>query len=119
MNSQSAVTALAALAQSSRLAVFRHLVQRGHAGASPGEISGQLEIPGATLSFHLKALQHAGLIASEKSGRTICYRANFLAMQGLLDYLTENCCAGDAAACAPRCAPVLLPTAARKPSPLR
>lgn len=105
MNTEAAVTALAALAQSSRLAVFRYLIQRGPAGATPGEISQQLGIPAATLSFHLKALQHAGLIGAKKSGRSICYRADFAAMQGLLDYLTENCCGGDAAVCVLSCAP--------------
>ena len=101
MNHQTAVTALSALAQASRLAVYRHLVQCGPTGASPGEISGQLNIPGATLSFHLKSLQHAGLIDAKKTGRTICYRTDFAAMNALLGFLTENCCAGDPAACMP------------------
>ena len=119
MNTESVVTALAALAQSSRLLVFRHLVVQGRTGASPGEISEQLGIPGATLSFHLKALQHAGLISAEKSGRSICYRANFTTMQALLDYLTLNCCAADLSACAPGCAPVAMPAKPRKPATSR
>lgn len=101
MNSESVVTALAALAQASRLSVFRHLVECGQGGAQPGELSDGLDIPGATLSFHLKTLQHAGLVQAERRGRAIHYRADFATMQALLDYLGKNCCARDALACAP------------------
>lgn len=101
MDIKIAVPALAALAQSSRLAVFRWLVELGPEGACPGDIADKLEIPAATLSFHLKTLQHAGLIGADKSGRFIRYRANFAVMQSLVDFLTANCCGGDPGKCAP------------------
>lgn len=101
MDAKAAVPALAALAQASRLAVFRWLVERGPEGACPGEIGEKLDIPAATLSFHLKALQHAGLIDADRSGRFIRYRANFDAMQALVEFLSQNCCGGDPSKCAP------------------
>jgi len=101
MDTQTAVPALAALAQTSRLAIFRWLVELGPEGACPGDIAEKLDIPPATLSFHLKALLHAGLIQADKSGRFIHYRADFKAMQALLDFLSQNCCGGDLAKCAP------------------
>lgn len=101
MKPETAVTSLAALAQKSRLAIFRQLVQLGPAGATPGGLILQLGMSASTLSFHLKALTQAGLIDADQLGRSIVYHANFVAMQDLLDYLTENCCAGDAAQCAP------------------
>lgn len=101
MKLESAVVCLAALAQKSRLAVFRHLVQLGPSGSTPGDLIVELGMSASTLSFHLKALAQAGLIDSDQSGRSITYRANFAAMQGLVDYLTENCCGGDPASCAP------------------
>ena len=104
MEINTAVLRLAALAQASRLAVFRHLVQLGPQGACPGDIAEHLGMSASTLSFHLKALAHAGLIAAEQHGRSITYRADFEAMQGLVDYLTENCCGGDASLCATECA---------------
>lgn len=102
MEADAAVVALAALAQHSRLAVFRALVERGPVGGHPGELAAALSLAPATLSFHLKALVHAGLVEAEPMGRHIRYRANFGAMQALLGYLTRNCCGGDASACAPR-----------------
>ena len=101
MDSSDAVTALSALAQASRLAVFRHLVEVGHQGAHPSDIAHRLEVPANTLSFHLKALAHAGLIQAEQQGRFIRYRANFGAMQALVGFLTDNCCGGDPGKCAP------------------
>ena len=101
MNSETAIPALTALAQPSRLAVFRWLVELGPEGACPGEIAEKLAIPAATLSFHLKALQSAGLIESGKSGRFIRYRANFEAMRALVDFLSKDCCGGDPSKCAP------------------
>lgn len=106
MKTEAVVTGLAALAQKSRLAVFRHLVQLGPEGACPGDIAAHLDMSASTLSFHLKALAHARLIQPEQIGRSITYRADFEAMQGLVDYLTENCCGGDASLCAPRCGPL-------------
>lgn len=108
MDNKSAVAALAALAQASRLAVFQTLVGLGPEGANPSELAQQLDIPANTLSFHLKTLSQAELITSEQTGRFIRYRANFEQMQGLVDFLTRNCCGGDMSKCAPAsasCAP--------------
>ena len=96
-----AVEALAALAQESRLSIFRLLVQTGKEGVSAGVLAETLGIPPATLSFHLKTLTHARLIKSRTVGRFVIYRANFTEMDNLIAYLTEHCCAGDAAQCAP------------------
>ena len=96
-----AVEALAALAQESRLAIFRLLVQTGKEGVAAGVMGEKLGIPPATLSFHLKTLTHAKLIKSRVDGRFVIYSANFAEMDKLIAYLTENCCAGDAAQCAP------------------
>jgi ArsR family transcriptional regulator, arsenate/arsenite/antimonite-responsive transcriptional repressor len=103
MNQRDSVTALAALAQESRLAVFRLLVQRGPDGYSAGEISEQLAIPGPTLSFHLKELATAGLVAARRDGRFIYYSPSFERMRELVGFLTDNCCSL-AARCAPECA---------------
>lgn len=97
-----AVEALAALAQESRLAVFRLLVQAGHDGMAAGALGEKLGIPPATLSFHLKTLSHAKLVRSRNEGRFVIYSASYPEMDKLVQYLTENCCAGDAAQCAPR-----------------
>lgn len=105
MQTQQALGALAALAQKTRLAIFRHLVELGPEGACPGDIAAAVGVPAATLSFHLKTLQQAGLIDAEQHGRSITYRANFAAMQGLIGYLGDNCCGGDASRCAPAVQP--------------
>lgn len=89
-----AVSRLAALAQDSRLAIFRLLVQRGPEGLPAGEIANRLKLPAATLSFHLKELSNAGLLKARQEGRFIYYAPDFKAMNALLAYLTENCCAG-------------------------
>ena len=99
MNARAAVTALAALAQESRLAIFRLLVEAGPTGLSVGEIGASLRVAPATLSFHLKELSHAGLAAARQEGRYIYYSASYEAMNRLLAYLTENCCARDGADC--------------------
>lgn len=96
MNSTTAVTRLASLAQDSRLAVFRLLVQRGPEGLAAGEIAARLKVPPATMSFHLKELSHAGLLKSRQEGRFIYYSPDFKAMNALIAYLTENCCAESA-----------------------
>lgn len=95
MKINSAVKALAALAQETRLSIFRILVQNGEAGLSAGQIAKALSIPNATLSFHLKELTNAGLITARQESRFIYYAANFPAMNELLGFLTENCCAGN------------------------
>ena len=99
MESKNVITALAALAQESRLAIFRLLVQAGPQGMSVGRIGEKLiqvdaTTAPATLSFHLKELSHAGLIESRQEGRFIFYSANYMAMNALMAFLTENCCAG-------------------------
>lgn len=96
METKDAVIALAALAHHSRLEIFRQLVQAGPEGIVAGELAIRLGIPANTLSFHLKTLHHAGLVASRQSGRFVHYSANYAHMAGLLGYLTENCCAGSA-----------------------
>lgn len=108
MNSDTAVQALSALAQRHRLAVFRLLVRQGKVGACPGDIGEELGLSPATLSFHLRTLSQAGLVTAEPQGRSILYRADFAAMNALLGFLGENCCAADGDSCAvegPACAP--------------
>lgn len=105
MKTEAALTALAALSQRTRLEVFRHLVEVGPEGAAVGAIADALKVAAPTLSFHLKELSHAGLVTSRQEGRFIRCTANFAAMNGLVDYLTENCCRGQPALCAPSCAP--------------
>lgn len=100
MEVRSALAALAALAQESRLNVFRLLVQTGADGLQPGQISERLGLPPATLSFHLNQLRHAGLVTVRREGRALIYVAEYGAMNALLAYLTENCCQGDISACA-------------------
>ena len=116
MNLDNAVTALAALAQPTRLALFRLLVERGPGAVPAGEIAEALGVPATTLSFHLKTLTQAGLIAMAAEGRFVRYRAQFPAMLELVAYLTENCCQGDLAACQPQSLPEL-PTPSLSPTP--
>lgn len=99
MNSEHVVVALSALAQETRLAVFRLLVEAGPGGQSVGRIGQALGLPSATLSFHLKELKHAALVSVRRDGRSLVYSANFAAMNELLDYLTRNCCGGDPGEC--------------------
>jgi len=94
MEKQDVLGALAALAQETRLDVYRLLVRAGALGAAPGEIGEELGIPAATLSFHLKELRNARLVLSEREGRVLRYRPDFGAMREVLAYLTENCCQG-------------------------
>lgn len=106
MKASDAVAALAALAQDTRLAVYRLLVEQGAVGMAAGEIAERIGIAPAALSFHLKELSHAKLVKSRQDGRYVFYSADFVAMNRLLAFLTENCCAADggrcvAAACAP------------------
>lgn len=94
MENKNAVRALAALAQESRLAIFRALVEQGPDGLPAGIIGEQLGLANATLSFHLKELSNAGLITSRAEGRYIFYSVDFTVMNALLGFLTENCCKG-------------------------
>ncbi|MDP1926762.1 MAG: metalloregulator ArsR/SmtB family transcription factor [Thiobacillus sp.] len=104
METKDAVVALSALAQASRLAVFRTLVQAGPAGLPAGKVSELTGIPPSSLSFHLKELSHAGLAVARQDGRFVIYTAQFEAMNDLVVYLTENCCGGNP--CTPVCSPV-------------
>jgi ArsR family transcriptional regulator, arsenate/arsenite/antimonite-responsive transcriptional repressor len=99
MEKADAIAALAALAQESRLDVFRLLVQAGADGLPAGQIAARLNLPSATLSFHLNHLKHAGLVAFRREGRSLIYAAEYTAMNNLLAYLTENCCQGEMAGC--------------------
>ncbi|WP_174821672.1 ArsR/SmtB family transcription factor [Duganella rivi] len=94
MNTKQTLAALSALAQDSRLAVFRLLVQTGPDGLAASKIGEKLDIAPSSLSFHLKELSHAGLIASRQDGRFVIYSADIAAMNGLIGFLTENCCGG-------------------------
>ena len=94
MKAASAIEALSALAQEHRLTVFRQLVQAGDKGMAAGAIAAALGLPNSSLSFHLAQLRNAGLILQERQHRSLIYRANYPAMNALLGYLTENCCAG-------------------------
>ena len=110
MDTKTVLAALAALAQESRLGAFRLLVQTGPQGLAASKIAEQLGIAPSSLSFHLKELAHAGLVVARQDGRFVIYSANFDTMNGLLAFLTENCCGGvpcapAAAACMPQVAP--------------
>lgn len=95
METDNALEALSALAHAIRLAVFRLLVQAGPEGLPAGRIAERMEMPASSLSFHLKELHRAGLLASRQEGRSIIYMARFETMNALLGYLTENCCGGN------------------------
>jgi len=104
METESVIAALAALAQETRLAVFRLLVQAGPEGMAATRISEQVGIVPSSLSFHLKEMLHADLVTSRQESRFVIYSANFNIINGLVGFLTENCCAGSP------CAPVRGPT---------
>lgn len=110
-----AVGALAALAQETRLAIYRLLVEAGPNGLAAGTIAERLDVAPSSLSFHLAQLTHAGLIHQRRMSRSLIYAADFAAMNGLVTYLTENCCGGEA--CVPACQPAkTLATRSRKKS---
>ncbi len=94
METKNAVSALAALAQESRLAIFQLLVQSGPDGLAAGKISEATAVPPSSLSFHMKELVHAGLVSSQQDGRFVIYSADYPAMNALLAFLTHNCCGG-------------------------
>jgi ArsR family transcriptional regulator, arsenate/arsenite/antimonite-responsive transcriptional repressor / arsenate reductase (thioredoxin) len=96
MTKSNIVAALAALAQETRLDIFRLLVERGPEGMPAGEIGDRLKLPSPTLSFHLNQLRHSGLVTSRRQSRLIIYGAKFRTMNCVIEYLTENCCAGQA-----------------------
>jgi ArsR family transcriptional regulator len=101
MEMDSALGTLAALAQASRLEIFRTLVPAGPEGMAAGEIAARLGMPGPTLSFHLAQLKAAGLVAVRREGRSLLYSADYAAMKALVAYLLENCCTGRATTCTP------------------
>lgn len=103
MQTKAAIGALAALAQESRLAVFRLLVQAGPGGLAASKIADQLGLPSSSLSFHLKELTNAGLIVPRQDGRFVIYSTDFTTMNALLGFLTDNCCGGNP------CMPLLAP----------
>ena len=94
MDISTATQSLAALAQDTRLEIFRFLVQRGPAGVPVGTIAEQFDLPGATLSFHLNALKQAGLLAVRRAGRMLFYSPDFERMGELLAFLMDDCCGG-------------------------
>ena len=108
MEANLVVKSLAALAQDSRLAIFRLLVEAGPGGMAAGKIAEELQVAPATLSFHLKELTNAGLLVSRQDGRFVIYAANFDAMNALVTFLTHNCCGGRP------CGPAALPAAKKK-----
>ena len=102
MEKREALSALAALAQETRLDIFRLLVEAGPPGMAAGALAESLSLAAATLSFHLKELRHAGLVSARRQGRSIIYAAGFDSVEGLVDYLTENCCRASGGACITR-----------------
>lgn len=100
MDEKTAVASLAALAQALRLRVFRALVGAAPQGMTPGGLSALLDVPGSTLSFHLKELMHAGLVTQERDGRNLIYRPSIPQMNDLLAYLSAHCCQGAGCAAA-------------------
>ena len=104
MENKYVISALAALAQTSRLRIFRALVVKGNEGLTPALLAEMMGMPANTLSFHLKELMHADLISQERSGRNLIYRAQYDRMNAVLAYLSENCCQGQACEVAPETA---------------
>jgi DNA-binding transcriptional ArsR family regulator len=120
MEKLDAIAALAALAQESRLDIFRLLVTAGAEGMPAGQIGETLGLPSATLSFHLNQLRHANLVTFRREGRSLIYSAEYSVMGDLLGYLTENCCQGNAAACClAACEPTHIPEEDRHEAPAR
>lgn len=120
MQNKQAITILAALAQESRLAVYRLLIEHAPEGLAASAIAEKLGLPNATLSFHLKELSHAGLVSSRQSGRFIYYAPVIEAMNDLIGYLTDHCCSQSGSSCstaAAQCAPGKRPAAATRRRP--
>jgi ArsR family transcriptional regulator, arsenate/arsenite/antimonite-responsive transcriptional repressor len=103
MKSTDVVIGLSALAQDSRLALFKLLVKRGPEGFTPSQLTEKLDVPAPTLSFHLKELQRAGLIEARREGRFLFYSPNFPRMNELIEFLTDNCCVLADQDCGPTC----------------
>ena len=105
MEKAEVIAALGALAQETRLDIYRLLVQAGEDGLAAGKIGEELGLPSATLAFHLKELKFAGLVTFTRAGRSLIYAAIYPTMNALLAYLTENCCGRPAAVRVPACLP--------------
>jgi DNA-binding transcriptional ArsR family regulator len=116
METKSALAALSALAQETRLAVFRHLVEAGPEGVTVGRIGEALDLAPATLSFHLKELSQAGLVRGRQESRYIWYSADYESMNDLIAYLTENCCGGQPQVCCPPAKPGASPKRKKVPA---
>lgn len=102
MKTPEVIAALAALAHEYRLAIYRMLVEQGPGGLPAGVIGERLGLPPSSLTFHLQALHRAGLITQQRASRQLLYSADFAAMNGLVGYLTDNCCAAEGVACCPQ-----------------
>lgn len=100
MEKSNAIEALTALAQEARLDVYRLLVRQGPRGMAAGSVAAELDIPAATLSFHLTTLRHAGLVEKRREGRQVFYSARFETISDLMGFLMENCCQDNPRACA-------------------
>ena len=112
MDSSQAVAALAALAHEHRLSIYRMLVEAGPEGLNAGTIAARLRLAPSSLTFHVQHLHRAGLIAQQRKSRELIYSTDFDVMNGLVGYLTENCCGGGgeaASVCVASCAPVRVP----------
>jgi ArsR family transcriptional regulator, arsenate/arsenite/antimonite-responsive transcriptional repressor len=114
MDTRQTIAALAALAQETRLAIFRMLVEAGPSGLPAGTIAERLAVPASSLSFHLAHLTRAGLLAQERQSRSLIYRADFSMTDARVGYLTENCCGRGAAACLPTMKTATAPAPLRK-----
>lgn len=114
MKTAQALSALAALAHEHRLAIYRLLLEAGPEGLAAGAIAKRLQLPASSLTFHLQNLRRGGLVTQERMSRQLIYAADFAVMNGLVDYLTQNCCAGSAAACDPLCRPTPSRRAAKR-----
>ena len=114
MKSKEAIATLSALASDARLAVYRMLIKRGPDGYTPSELAKRLELPAPTLSFHLKGLVQAGLVASRREGRNLFYSPNFERMDALIGFLTDNCCSLAEVACGTDCQPLTAAVQQRK-----
>jgi ArsR family transcriptional regulator len=106
MDHKRAIDALAALAHEHRLNVYRLLVEAGPEGLNAGAIAARLKLAPSSLTFHLQQLHRAGLLTQQRNSRQLIYAADFPVMNGLVEYLTENCCAASSASCAEECVPV-------------
>lgn len=109
MNTAEAITALSALAHEHRLGIFRLLVERGPKGLPAGVIAERVGLVPSSFTFHVQALQRAGLITQRRVSRQLIYAADYSSMNKLVGYLTENCCGQSEAACAPGCQPTSVP----------